>query len=187
MSKFIEFYTSPRRQYAKFSLGNPIHDGKLPNRLADSAVVRVNREPVQFVDESTPELLLKALHEMQQLRVKVGINCRRFAALMYEPSIATKLPGYFTQPDYATQVTTDDMTVTKPVVLGILSDTSSPNNGKFYGRHMAIPAHQPQQVTYLHKLGYEGPICLSGLQAAMNMYDCTHAYLPQGFANGQLG
>jgi hypothetical protein len=185
MSRFIDFYVSPRRRFFEGSLGNPIHDGVVPSRLADSVAIRVNGEPIEFIDESVPQLLHRTLLEMKQ-RGNVGINCRRFAALMYEPGIADDMPTYFRQPDYTAPVSPDDSTVNKPVTLGVIVNASLRSPDGFYDRHMAVPAHQPEQAAYLHKLGFLGPICLSGLQAAMDLYDCTHAYLPEGFATGQL-
>lgn len=187
MGRFIEFSTSSKSQeyFAEFSFGNPLHDGNLPSRLADSAIVRVDGEPVQFTDETMHERLHKALRVMKK-RQYLGFNCRRFAAVMYDPNIIDPLPAYFLLPDYESPVADDDPTVTKPVALGTIGDNSPLSDSPFYNRHMAIPAHQPEQAAYLHKLGYEGPICISGLRAAMDMYECTHAFLPSGFATGEL-
>lgn len=178
MGRFIEFSTSSRSQkyFAEFSFHSPLHDGALPSRLSDSATVRINGEPVRFTDESIPEQLHKALYIMNK-RWDLGFNCRRFAAVMHDPSIVDPLPGSFLLPDCESPVAVDDPTVTKPVVLGTIGDSSPLCDTPFYNRHMAIPAHQPEQATYLHKLGYEGPICMSGLRAAMDMYECTHAFL----------
>ena len=37
------------------------------------------------------------------------------------------------------------------------------------GVHIMVPA-TTERLTYLHKLSEEGPICLSGLSAALDMY-----------------
>jgi len=186
MTNYIEFRIPKSYEHVAYSCGMPFFYGNVPEVSTDSPVIRLDGEPVDFVNENLPSLLLRALHDMKNAYSDSEVNCRRFAALMHEPAIAETLPRSFLRPDYSAPVDSNDLGVERPVLLGTFGDASPLEEDDFYGRHMAFPAHLPNQPSYLHKLGYGGPICLSGLQKAMDVYKCTHAFQPIGFATGEL-
>jgi hypothetical protein len=190
MTSFIEFQTTPMGRDSAHYNGLYFFDGKVPGRTADSPVIRVNGEPLEFVNESLPDILLRTLRTMKIARYRGNINCQSFAALMHDPTIiedpSENVPDYFLRPDYSTPVSPEDHTVTTPVALGTLDNAWwAPEDG-FRNEHMAFPAHLKNEALYIHKLGYSGQICFSGLYKAMSLYHCTHAYQPLGFATGEL-
>lgn len=186
MTSYIEFKTSPMGKKSAHYSGVHFFDGKVPGRTVDSPVVRVDGEPLNFVNENLPDILLRTLRIMKGEHFKGRVNCRRFAALMHDPAIAEELPDYFIRPDYSNPINPEDLTVNIPVALGTLDNAWWQPEDSFENHHMAFPAHLNDRTLYVHKLGYAGQICLSGLYKAMDLYDCTHAYQPRGFATGEI-
>ncbi len=105
----------------------------------------------------------------------IPFNCVTFAALMFSVELRDDHHNPFVEANHDIVVTSDDTTHEYPVLLG-----NTVESNPFYEiteyRHNVVPAYQKESATYLHKLGDEGPICLSGLNKAMSLYRCTVAH-----------
>lgn len=163
MSRYIDFI-SRGSPHTKFSLGNPVHNEKLPTRLLSVKGIRVDGEVMHFRDESLPDRLHQSLVTTERLAAKGAvIDCLAFVALMQQIALPSPdATGHFrfhtiTSP---TEISDQDISNMLPLNLG------DPHS---YW-HSVVPAHQEQTARYVQKLGDTGPLCLSGLQAARRIY-----------------
>lgn len=171
MSRYLEF--TAHSFHTMFSLGAPVHDGKLPNRFREVQGVRVDGEPVTFTDAATADRLHQALIASKQLQRRgIAFNCVTFAALMHGIPLRDAAHNPFSSIDPRIDCAAGG-SYASAVVLGVPSRTAPDG---IANRHVVVSAPQRTEQSYLHKLGDAGPICLSGLQKAMDMYDCTTAH-----------
>lgn len=99
-----------------------------------------------------------------------------FAAIMHGVEIGQPNDGGLFpigQGSIEEAVDPNDITVNVPLNLG--RHTQRVTSGKQYV-HTVSPAHLVSTPKYLHKLGDKGPVCLSGLREAMNVFNCTFAH-----------
>jgi len=170
MMQYIEFTT----RHSVKTFGNPIHDGKRPKKYRTIEGVRVDGETVEFIDNTIPERLGRYLIEAEGLRRRRIVNdCIAFVALMN--SVRLEMPQHnpyrefdgttFVDPWHINPV--DDM----PLVLA-----NGFHDGVRLPRHIVLPAHLSTKQNYLHKLGDDGPLCMSNLQDALAMFSCDGAH-----------
>jgi len=174
MSRYLEFTTAARNPHTRFSRGNPVHNGKLPSRFREVLGVRVDGEPVIFADEKIVDDLHRTIVERQSAERAQGIpfNCVTFAASMQGIMLDGPKDNPFLDVMDEVGVDADDTSIDTPVNLGIRIAKSS--HVKY--AHTISPAHTPEKAQYLHKLGDEGPICISGLTAALTIFRCNMAH-----------
>ncbi len=181
MSRYIEFTTSRKNRHTDFSMRSPVHDGHLPTRFRSTKGVRVNKQPIAFADETLPDRLHQTLIEGKALHRKALVfDCVVFVALINSVELGQpKEDGLFKidQRVKPMSVDTSDATNDLPLMLG-----HTYNQAPHYV-HAAQPAHVTdgggflrEGAFYLHKLGDEGPVCLSGLDKAMIIYGCNIAH-----------
>jgi hypothetical protein len=166
MTNYIEFTTDHREN----TFGSPVHDGKRPRPFREIDGVRVDGEIVQFLDESIPDRLGRYFVEAKKLQKRKIVNdCVAFVALMNSVELKDREHNPFTDFDANTLVTES---LDTPVVL-----TTRFREGMIIPTHIVLPAHLQQQKNYLHKLGDDGPLCMSDLETAMRIMGCTGAHL----------
>lgn len=165
MPNYIEFTTDHHED----THGSPVHDGRLPRRFHDIDAVRMNGEPVAFKDESIPERLQRYFAEANKLkRRRIANDCVTFVALMNSIKLENRGHNPFSDFDRETAV---DTSATAPLVL-----VQGFHGGLKIPQHIILPAHMQDQENYLHKLGDRGPLCMSDLDTAMRIMNCTSAH-----------
>ena len=174
MSRFIEFTTSSKNRHIEFTLGNSVHDETVPPAWLTVKGVRIDKQPVDFTDDSVADKLHKTLIEGQQLEKRgVFFDCLTFVMLMSGMDLkdARVRDGQvkFDEETLEDEVGCDDIEITNPVNIGRKFSI-----GVTFV-HTVLPAHGEGEARYMHKLGDKGPICLSGLADAMRMYQCDTA------------
>lgn len=173
MSRYIEF-TTASHPFETFTLGNPVHDGVVPSAYTEINGVRVDGEEVIFKSEDIPDRLHKSLvdgHELERRRH--DFECNIFALLMF----GIDLVRYRGRQEFSLQHTILESETSAvidcqsaPLALGAMSRWMRSINYL----HTVVPAFTEEE-TYLHKLGNKGPVCLSDLPDAMNMFGCNRA------------
>ena len=171
MPNFIEFTSWHNER----TLGNPVHDGNLPKKFREIDGVRLNGEPVDFVDETVPERLHRYLIESPSLqRQRIANDCVAFVALMNSVEMRG---GHnpFSDFDQASEV---DLSSTLPIVLA-----QGFHGGLVIPRHIVQPAHLASgDYGSLHKLGDTGPLCMSSVSDAMGIMACNLAFPVTGLS-----
>lgn len=164
MKQFIEFTT----RHTEATYGSPIYDPDNLRRFKDIEGVRVDGEQVEFRDASIPVRLERYLIEAR--RRKYINDCIAFVAIMNGiPFDGKKNPFQ----DFDKSITVDprnvDVSSRAPLVLTRgFHDMKIP-------LHIILPAHTDKQ-NYLHKLGDDGPLCMSNLSNALRIMDCHDAH-----------
>ncbi len=171
--QYLEFTTHPKNPYTHFSLGSPVHDGKMPTKYEEVEGVRIDGESVQFKDETLVNRLQKTLLNRKPYVRNYNFECTDFAGLMMEhPEMDARGMIPYSTDRYGEPVSPDDDSIDQPLNLYIRKTELS--NGSW--NHMIVPAHTIEGPMYIHKLG-SGPICLSGLTKALEIYSCDSAYV----------
>jgi hypothetical protein len=164
----IAMTTSQENSHIGFSLGEPVVDSLLDTDQIANYTVTIDGQPVQFSDTTIPSRLHDVMYAGTTTPARASkFDCGIFGAMMlgaryedsdnypFEPNVDGNIPLHLS-----------------PLLLRGSSDKRL---------HVLIPAtcrkaDEPgERLTYLSKLGTEGPICLSGLKAAMQMYRATSA------------
>lgn len=170
MSHYIEFTTSPEHPFIKYSLGNPVHDGGRPTPFREVRGVRIDGQPILFREPDIVDALAQTIVDGEALPAQgIPFNCISFTALMH--SVELELPpayNPFLTIDGKTAISPSSTSQTDPLCLGVMTKASEVRQ-----LHFVSPAHFNQEANYLHKLGNDGPICMSGLYAAMRMYNAN--------------
>ena len=173
MSNYIEFTT----KHTEKTRGNPVHDEKQPRRFRDVQGIRVDGEPVEFNDPTIPERVGRYLIESPGLkRRRIANDCVAFVALMNSVKLKDTKHNPFQEYDTTIPIRSakDQLSNTAPLVLvKRFHDMSVP-------RHIVLPAHLLLGRNYLHKLGDDTPLCMSSLEDALGMFDCTSAHPVKG-------
>ena len=170
MSRYINFSTFPGK-HSEFSRGKPLHNGESPPRFREALGVKVDGRSVEFAEAEVIERLHRAIVDGKRLRRRrISYDCVSFAALMNNIQLRSRHDNPFNEADQNIDVDPMDVTVSNPVNLGNYSSRS----GVWYV-HTVTPAHLTEGPSYLHKLGDKGPICMSGLDEAMEIYGATIA------------
>lgn len=194
MSIHLDFITSSSH------FGLPFFDGDIPKRTTTIEQVRVDGRPITFVDDTVPSRLLdtirtgreveralkeqkwgrKLLETLRLARMRIEepvrpkvFNCFNFAAGMRGMDMTGRVDVVFPDPEYP--VGCSDFPERNVVIGQGFSDILVTDD------HVLFPAPTigedgEQESSYLHKLGDRGPICLSGLSVAMNIYQARKAY-----------
>ncbi len=174
MSRYIEFTASQYNYHTKFSLGQPVHNGEVPTRFRQVRGVRVDGEHVEFVDDSIVESLHKTIVNNKRASRRRRFNCYAFVAAMHDVDLTEKSTSRLSS---GLDVDPEDASIAAPVLIG--------NRAGYVGSttvaysHALSPAPTVEGSRYLHKLGFSGPLCLSGLRVAMDMYSSSVAHLFQ--------
>lgn len=164
MANYIEFTTNHHER----TLGNPIHNGKRPKSFRGIDGVRVDGVSVIFQDESIPDRLGRYFVESKRLRRRKIVNdCVAFVALMN--SVRLESPTHNPFSDFDTSTAIDEASDT-PLVL------ASRFRGRIIPTHIVLPAHLQQKQNFLHKLGDDGPLCMSNLEDSMLIMGSTDVY-----------
>ncbi len=171
MSRYIEFATSAENPHYRFSKGIPVHDEKLPSRFLGLKGIRIDgKDPLIFQDASIEENLHRTPFEIKRFQAKGAvIDCLAFVALMSGLCLGqSQTDGRFIFEDTTlpVNINSDDLTNSYPLNLGI----------DFIYEHSVYPAHHNDAAAYLQKLGDIGPVCLSTLDAAKEMYGLESAH-----------
>jgi hypothetical protein len=171
MPSYINFTLNPSHSDRPFAGQLPLFDGNMPGRFSRYGGVTIDKEPVQFLDETIPDRLHRALVDGSSL---AGIfDCLTFACLMQdvpmgEPDSDGKFK--FLEEMAEERVETNDTGVRGLVNLGSIRG----GNDEISYHHTVVPAHTFEGARYLHRLG-TATICLSSLEEAMRLYRCTVA------------
>jgi hypothetical protein len=173
MSSYLEFSTEYGKKIRRDGLidGFAVHDGQLPPRAQPLLGVRVDGQPVEFVDETMPEQIHRAVVERSRMP-RNYLDCLAFVALM-----AGALPvrqRYWRYPDIVVGrgnsfVAAAD-TPEQPVDIGRMC-----LDQEVQFTHSLYPAHTFEGPLYVQKLG-KGPIVLSGLDTAQALYRSPEAF-----------
>lgn len=141
----------------------------MPPARAEIEGVRISGEPVIFLQDHLVEDLHRSLVEGQALvgRDGKGFDCAAFALLMNGIDLVRIVRRRRFEVDSAVQEgpITDDVRQGYPLAIG---DWPGFSRAPIY-RHTLVPAHTPDAPLYLHKLGDEGPVCISGVKQAMKI------------------
>ena len=170
MSNYIEFTT----HHDEKTFGNPVHDGKQPRRYRDVQGVRVDGEPVEFIDDTITERLQRYFAETQRLRRRrIANDCVAFVAVMNSVELEDRHHNPFQDFDEATYIDPADIQMDdgRPLVL-----VQGFHGGLKLPQHIVLPAHLDTGQNYLHKLGDKGPLCMSDLNDAMHIMNCSSAH-----------
>jgi hypothetical protein len=141
---------------------------EIPAARAEIAGVRIDGEPVTFLRDGLVEDLHRTLVEGQALvrRDGKGFDCTAFALLMSGVSLARVGKRRFrVTPSLEEVPIVDDIHQDYPLAVG---DWPRFCKVPIYF-HTLVPAHTPDVPLYLHKLGDEGPVCISGVNKAMKV------------------
>lgn len=173
--RYLDFTTHSANPNTRFSLGAPVHDGKMPNKHDEIESVRINGEPIHFIDKTLIGRLENVLKNRKSYVRNGNFECTDFAGLMMEhPEMSPKGMMPYSTEKSGKQVDPYDTSVNQPVNL-YMPETEL-NNGSW--NHIVVPAHTTEGAMYIHKLG-AGPLCISGLTKALEMYSCDSAYVAQ--------
>lgn len=166
MSNYIEFTT----EHGEITYGNPIHDGKAPKRFRDVQGIRVDGDPVEFVDPTISDRVHRYFIESKKLRRRrIANDCVAFVALMNSIELKDRKHNPFSDYDEDVEV---DPASTIPIVLA-----QGFHDGVVIPRHVILPAHTIDgNYGSIHKLGDKGPLCISSVNDAMRIMGCTHAF-----------
>lgn len=171
MPSHINFTKNTSHPDRNFAGDLPLFDGNMPGRFSRYGGVTIEKEPVQFIDETIPDRLHKALVDGSSL---AGIfDCLTFACLMQgvpigEPDSDGKFK--FEEEMAEERIDPDDASVGGLVNLGSIRG----GNDELSYYHTVVPAHTDEGARYLHRLGTR-TICLSSLGEALRLYRCTAA------------
>lgn len=178
MSRYIEFRSPALWQSRKAPIA---HNGNIP--FLTPKGVRLDGEPLPFIDDSMVEKLHRALVEGRAMqRHGDDFDCGAFGALMQDtpPKLRAGQHLHIILPTLTTKnISPQDRSVTRRLQLGM------PSHEGFIYRHVVAPAHIKDQPIhpkldgkplYFHKLNTNGPVCLSGLTWAMKRYRCSVAH-----------
>lgn len=167
---YLNFTTDKRNPHLRSSNGAPVHDGKMPTRYKDVAGVRIDGEDVKFRDDLIIEKLQRTLLRRKPFVRHQEFDCLSFAALMIDyPGLNTSIVPFVLT---ASGVNIDPNDADNESITNIFTKT---NTGGDSWVHVVVPAHTQEQPMYVHKLGNEGPVCLSGLSQAIEMYRADNA------------
>jgi hypothetical protein len=155
-------------------MGNPIHDGKKPIKSRDIEGIRVDGEVLEFVDETIPEKVERYLVESKKLwRHRIANDCVAFVALANSIELRNIKQNPFRQFDASLSLRSidDQLANDAPLVLtrGFHDEVRIPV-------HTVLPAHLTTEPNYLHKLGDHGPLCMSSLEDAKQIFGCNGAH-----------
>lgn len=165
MANFIEFTT----QHHERTFGSPVHNGKRPKSFREIDGVRVDGEPVRFIDPTISDRLGRYFIEARKLRRrKIANDCVAFVALMNSIELKDSTHNPFTHFDRDRPVTGISEV---PVVL-----TNRLHRGFSVPTHIILPAHLERGENYLQKLGDKGPLCMANLETSMRIMGSTGAY-----------
>ncbi len=173
MNLFINFTRDGSHPDRSFAGGLPLFDGKMPSRFRSYRGVMVDGEPVEFVDETIPERLHKALVDGPKLGRR-AFDCLTFAALMFKVPMGRTVGGEtfkFEEQTEKRAVRHNDTNVASPLNLGGVQDW---DNLVAY-THTVVPAHGPTTARYVHRLGTQ-TLCFSTLPEAMRLYEAAVAH-----------
>lgn len=169
MHRYINFTTSHQER----TYGNPVHDGKRPRRFHDVAGITIDGEPLEFDDTTIPERVKQYFLSAKQLRRKRIVNdCVAFAASMESIELEDRQHNPFEVFDENVIIHGDTASEIKvPLVLA-----RGYHDGLRIPAHVILPAHLVSGPNFIHKLGDEGPLCMSGLNDAMSIMGCNTAH-----------
>lgn len=163
MSVYIDF--APKPSDARL-LNTPVCSD-IPPARAEIEGVRINMEPVTFLQDGLAEDLHRSLVEGQALvgSEGKGFDCVAFALLMNGINLARIVHRSQFKVTRSVQEgpIADDIHQDYPLAIG---DWPRFAKVPLYF-HALVPAHTPDMPLYLHKLGDDGPVCISGVKKAM--------------------
>lgn len=165
MPHYIEFTTHHQEPI----FGNPIFNGDRPPKRVTVEGIRVDGEPVQFIDETIPERMHHYLYEAPRLKWRrISNDCVAFAAIMESLELRDRRHNPFANFDETEKA--DDETVGAIVLAKKFHDFP------IIPLHTVIAA-QTVDGSYgtIHKLGESGPVCLSNLEDAKTIMGCQIA------------
>ena len=169
MPKALNFTTDPSNEHLAFSLGNPVHDGVVPSARTDIRGVQVDGVPVEFYSESTPDQIHKALVDGTALeKLDIPFSCYTFSLIMAGINMRKACMGkdYVPDAEFSKQAVGLEYKGSVPLGLKIYMGW---RYGEGFG-HVVYPAHTNSEARYVHKLGDNGPICLSSPADSLQMY-----------------
>ncbi len=171
--RYLEF--GHDRKHSSQVFGNPVHNGRVPAGIFSIEGIRVNGEVVAFLDEELPDKVHQALRGGKQIaRSKLPFDCTWFAVLMDDASLAERLAtGHYKVVDESGDRPVDPSDTSQDHIVNI---GRGYHDMEFRVVHSAVPAHTTEGAQYLHKLGDSGPLCLSGLKDAINIFHGSGAF-----------
>jgi hypothetical protein len=166
MPEYLKFDS---RKHPKARKPVPMHDGNVPSGLVTIGGVLVDGAPIEFEDPKTPEKLHRTLLEGPQFeRVDgMGFDCVVFALLM----AGVELPDFLkNQPfKFVPNHVSPEASLRRPgAVIDIGSYRGGADHPTFY--HVLSAAPQADETTFLHKIGSGGPVALTDLETAQDIY-----------------
>lgn len=167
MSKALEFTSNRETRAGQFARGNPLHDGIFPRRIRSIEAIHLNGEDIG-ASQSTVEFIHGALVEAERARRRgMTIDALSFVAIYNTAIFRGRLARATTTNSYEIADETMLLEPLTPLRLGH-SPIERP-----YLRHSVQPIQTDSvEQLYVHKLGIAGPLCISNLDQAMNMYHC---------------
>lgn len=173
MKRYIEFGYD--KNHSPRTNGNPVHNGKIPGKYLPIEGVRISGEIVEFAEPDMHERIGRALRATRVIQRKGQIvDCLWFAVLMDDINKTERLStGNFRVEDSTSEehVVPEDTTQTNIVNIG-----RGLHDIPYHFVHTAYPAHTKERALYIHKLGDVGPLCLSGLQDAIDIFSASAAH-----------
>lgn len=179
MSQFLEFNSTRETRAGQFAKGNPLHDGVVPRRARSLEAIHINGDDIG-ASRTTVELIHRSLVETKRAQRRgMGIDALAFVALYNSP----KFHGRFARADTAHSYEVADGTLPleplTPLRLG-----HGPIE-RAYLRHSVQPIEtDSSEQLYVHKIGLLGPLCISSLAKALDIYHCN---IYQSYASLTLG
>lgn len=145
----------------------------MPTRHLPLKGVRVDGAPVEFLATDTPERLYRSLLEGERISKTNPFDCVIFALLMAEVDIH----DYVGRGDIQFTVTEHCDLNGQNMTDGDIIDLGAYRGGDDEETYMHTISSAPQEdiPSYLHKLGKDGPVCLSTLESAQRIYNAPIA------------
>ena len=175
--RHIEFRTKLASRYPPNIIAEdiPVFDGRCTTAAPDFEGVRIDERLVGFVDPETPMKLLNALQLCAQLERRLRVQCSIFAAAMTGMYSVAGSGQRIPATDFRCEVTPED---TPPGVVTLWREV----DGLALLKHAVVstPTITNDKImpAYTHKVG-SGSVCMTDLEGAMSMFDCTHAFPAQ--------
>lgn len=172
MPRYFEFRPDPSDPGL---LGAPVYHGSPAPKLEFDGI-RVNGNEVPLLNPGIVESFHRAMVDGQRLirRDGQGFDCVAFALLMSGVNLAQvvgrRQSTFKPEFDEGTEIA-DTTAQDCLLALGSWPHWSD----EVVYSHTIVPAHTPTEPLYIHKLGDEGPICLSGLQLAQRIMGASRA------------
>lgn len=176
MAEYIDFKTTINSRAVNFMDGSPVHDGVIPAPNKEIEAVRIDGEPINFVDPETPDTLHRALVEGRVVSERGYIyDALVFVALMSSVDLVAvaKKHRISRKPrDLDIQLKLGDkpnldqaLPADSPVAL-----YSHYVDEESHRRTLVHPVHTPACELYVSRMSDTGPIVLASLDAFKRGY-----------------